>query len=278
MRIRYLGQCGFLFSAAATTILVDPYLSDSIDRLPGFPEGFWKRSYLPPLAPSQLDFVNLVLCTHAHPDHADLETLRSIAQASPTCLFGGPKNAANVFLEAGIGRSRMFIVDSGVTHHFQEIEICPIAVPHEEYEQDEEGHHAYLGYLIKWAGLTIFHGGDMLATPEIQCRLSSEEVDIAFLPINGRNDERQRMGIAGNMTIDEAIQFSADCGFHLVVPTHYDLYPNNGASLQSFAQAWADHPLAKTSRWKSPFPGEEFHVYAPVCNEEHTPHVPASTR
>ena len=268
IRIKYLGQCGFLFSTAAETVVVDPYLSDSVDRLPGFSHDFWKRTYPPPAHPSQLNSVDLVLCTHAHLDHADPETLAAIAEASPQCLFGGPASAVDVFLQSGIAQARTVPLDDGVTHCFRDIEICPIAVPHETYESDENGHQLYLSYLIKWSGRIIFHGGDMLATQDIERRVAAAHVDVAFLPINGRNDLRRSMGIAGNMTVPEAIQFAADCHFPLVVPTHYDLYPNNGESLELFSSTWTGHPISRLSQWKGLSPGEEFYLATPSLQEK----------
>jgi len=43
--VRYLGQVGFLLSFRGLTIAIDPYLTDSVDRLPGLPPGLWVRNY-----------------------------------------------------------------------------------------------------------------------------------------------------------------------------------------------------------------------------------------
>jgi L-ascorbate metabolism protein UlaG (beta-lactamase superfamily) len=71
LTIQYLGQEGFRFSDGVTQLLIDPYLSDSVDRLDGFPPGFWTRNYPPPVKPAALREIDLVLCSHDHLDHAD---------------------------------------------------------------------------------------------------------------------------------------------------------------------------------------------------------------
>ena len=39
--VRYLGQFGFLFNFDGLSVAVDPYLTDSVDRIPGLPPGMY---------------------------------------------------------------------------------------------------------------------------------------------------------------------------------------------------------------------------------------------
>ena len=50
MTISYLGQVGFLFRHQGLTMAIDPFLSYSVDRLPGS-QDFWVRNYPPPVDP-----------------------------------------------------------------------------------------------------------------------------------------------------------------------------------------------------------------------------------
>src|SRR5471032_1826580 len=59
------------------------------------------------------------------------------------------------------------------------------------------------------------------------------------------------------------MSFAAELRFDLVVPTHYDLYPNNGAELADFARAWESLPPEGRPKWKAFLPGEKI-VYGKV--------------
>ncbi|MGO4275655.1 hypothetical protein AB4Z22_38435, partial [Paenibacillus sp. TAF58] len=63
LTIQYIGQVGVILRKNDTAIAIDPYLTESVDQLSGFPEGFWQRRYEPPLKPETLTDLDLVLCT-----------------------------------------------------------------------------------------------------------------------------------------------------------------------------------------------------------------------
>jgi L-ascorbate metabolism protein UlaG (beta-lactamase superfamily) len=260
LTISYLGQVGFLFRCGGLTVAIDPYLSDSGAAA----SSIWVRNYAPPVAPHALRDVDLVLCTHDHGDHTDPESLLGILSGSPRCRFAGPKISAREMERAGIPASQITVLneDAGLT--LQDLTVEPVAAAHEDYETDPEGHHRYLGYLLRWGGLNLYHAGDTIVTPELEKAVGRYPIDIGFLPINGRSEERRRQDIVGNMDSAEAVAFSARLakknGFRLLVPTHYDLYAVNGADPADFAALWEKTPGPKPA-FKTFRPGEEF-VYA----------------
>jgi mannitol-1-phosphate 5-dehydrogenase len=240
--IQYLGQVGFLFRHKGLTIAIDPYLSYSVDKLDGCPPNFWVRNYPPPVDPGQLHDVDLVLCTHDHLDHTDPETLRAIAAASPNCLFAGPRVSVEEMKRGGIAADRTICLNANVPFPFRDVIIDPVAAAHEDYETDGEGFHRFLGYILRWDGLTFFHAGDTVATSQLSERIRSETIDVAFLPINGVTEARRKTGIVGNMDGRAAAQFAKGQRINLVVPTHWDLYSNNGAEVGGFLAAMDSTP------------------------------------
>jgi L-ascorbate 6-phosphate lactonase len=253
--ITYLGQVGFVWQHRSVSIAIDPYLSDAVDRLPDAPPGFWSRRYAPPIAPDQLRDIGLVLCTHDHLDHTDPETLAGIAQASPAAIFAGPGPCLDVFRAAGLDSARVRHLRAGVPFAFQGTTIEPVAVAHEDYERDAAGDYSHLGYVLHMGGCVFFHAGDTTSQDQLSADLGERRIDVAFLPINGRHPERSRQGIVGNMNAREAIEFAARHAVGLLVPTHYDLYMNNGASLSGFvAEMEATSPR---QRFKAFRPGEQ---------------------
>lgn len=256
LSIYSLGQSGFILQCRGYTIAVDPYLSASVDSLEGFPAQFWKRRYSAPIGGDALQHIDLVLCTHDHLDHADPETLLAISKASPACRFAVPLPTVTILKRSGIEKSRISILNEGAPSNFGVVEVEPVAVAHENYEADEEGYHRFLGYLLHWSEFTIFHAGDALVTTRLSDALEGHSIDIAFLPINGRDDHRRALGIAGNMNCSEAMSLAAKLRCDLIVPTHYDLYSNNGSSLDVFTGAWETEAMAARPKFKAFLPGE----------------------
>jgi L-ascorbate 6-phosphate lactonase len=254
LSIRYLGQEGFWFRHGGVSVLVDPYLSHSGDTAPDAPV-YWSRNYAPPVRAGELRGVDIVLCSHDHLDHTDPETLMAIAEASPGCRFAGPKSSVATMQRAGLAPERTVTLNAGDSRRIGEVEIRVLASAHESYQQDARGFHEFLGYVLLWRGLTLYHPGDTVRTEQLDRDLSPYRVDIGFLPINGRDESRSKSGIVGNMDGAEAIAFAQRHDFGLLVPMHYDLYSNNGASLPEFV-ALLDARDPKR-RFKAFRPGEQ---------------------
>jgi L-ascorbate 6-phosphate lactonase len=253
LKIQYIGQVGVILRKNDTAIAIDPYLTDSVDHLPGFPEGFWQRRYTPPVKPETLTNLDLVLCTHEHMDHMDPDTLRAIALASPKCQFGAPKPCLPMLEAIGISAERLHAL--GTQEAFQygvDLIIHPIPAWHEERVRDGEGWDHYLGYILQWDGLCIYHAGDTLLTEELVEALSGFTIDVGFLPINGRDIFRNRLGVVGNMNALEAADLAAHLKFDTVVPVHFDMYANNSEGIAPFVD-----------RLYQKHPGQKFHIFQP---------------
>jgi L-ascorbate metabolism protein UlaG (beta-lactamase superfamily) len=65
-------------------------------------------------------------------------------------------------------------------------------------------------------------------------QLKQWHIDIAILPINGRDPAR---GVAGNLSGPEAVQLAQDIGAKIVIPCHYDMFEFNTVSPNAFADA-----------------------------------------
>ena len=76
MKVTWLGQAGLLFQTKSTTILVDPYFSDSAASVA------CHRKM--PVAPSVWEIKpDLCLFTHDHIDHFDPETAGHFVKKTP---------------------------------------------------------------------------------------------------------------------------------------------------------------------------------------------------
>ena len=179
--------------------------------------------------------MDVVTSSHNHTDHLDGETLIPLWKANPkvTVLV----SRANINFAA----ERMRIPAERLTSiHVdgEAINISPFtfyAIPaaHESLEQDENGNYRCIGLVIQVGKWTIYHSGDCIPYEGLVERLKQWKIDIAILPINGRDPAR---GMPGNFTAKEAAQLGRQVNTALVVPSHYDMFKFNTVSPEEFIQ------------------------------------------
>ena len=92
MKIEHLGQSGLKINYKNQCILIDPYLSNSVEILDS-PDLIRQI----PIAYNPKDLVNVdwILITHEHIDHCDPHTIPILAEVNPKAKFVGPLNVRN---------------------------------------------------------------------------------------------------------------------------------------------------------------------------------------
>lgn len=222
----YLGQEGFLIKHQNKYILVDPYLSDYVDRNCCSDTVKWVRNYPAPIKPEELDFIDYILCTHSHFDHADPDTLSALAKCNPNATFIAPAPIVDNLLSYGISSDQMIGAVADENLELDGFSITPIPSAHEELHQDENGNYMELGYKIIVGNTTIYHAGDCCIYDGLVERLMN--VDVLMVPINGRSYfKRYEDDIIGNMTAEEAVVLAKKVNADMIIPMHYDLYSVN---------------------------------------------------
>ncbi len=148
----------------------------------------------------------------------------------------------------------MIAPDCVLSHYGRRYEpvegITPIEVAHEEYRYDAQGKPECYGYVVDTPAGAIFHAGDAVLTEKLANDLLGlhKHFKMLMLPINGRG----RPGIIGNMNIDEAISLALNIQPDYLVPTHWDLFKENGADISLFV----DKANAAGLSYLIPRPGE----------------------
>jgi L-ascorbate 6-phosphate lactonase len=66
-----------------------------------------------------------------------------------------------------------------------------------------------------------------VASPEVIEALEDKQIDIALVPINGRDYFREEQGIVGNLDYREAVQLVRRIGARTLVPIHWDGFAGN---------------------------------------------------
>lgn len=236
LNLWWLGQSGYLVQWQGHHLLIDPYLSDSLTKKYAGTEKPHVRMTERVIAPEKLDFVEVITSSHNHTDHLDGESLLPLLQANPALTIIVP--AANVAFAA----NRLQVQPERLTPIQADgdpVKVGPFtfyAIPsaHESLETDENGEHKFVGYIIKIGEKTIYHSGDACPYAGLEERLKEWNVDLAILPINGRDPMR---GVAGNFTAEEAAQLGKEIGAGLVIPCHYEMFEFNSVSPQGFVDA-----------------------------------------
>ena len=234
LHVWWLGQSGFLVQWRGGHLLFDPYLSDSLTLKYAATDKPHVRMTERVVDPAELDFIDVATSSHNHTDHLDAETLTPLFHASTGMRLVAP--AANrAFVAQRLGKDlddpAIVDLDDGVTLEMGNFTITGLPAAHESLEQDELGRHRFLGFLVRVGPWTLYHSGDTILYPGLAERLAAANVDLAFLPINGRAPERR---VSGNLDGLEAAQLAKAAGMKLVVPCHYEMFEFNTASPAAF--------------------------------------------
>ena len=205
MKIRFLGQSGYLVRTERASILIDPYLSDSVNRVAGRPR------LLPiPIEPSSVDF-DAVVCTHDHLDHLDPDTVEKIpaGQFFITTVGGREKLAS-------LGQTNAVSLRLGEKIAVGDAELCAVFADHTVEA---------FGLLLRAEGMTLYFSGDTLYNEKLLA-VKAAHPDAVFICINGR---------LGNMKVEEALTVARAIGAPLNIPNHYDMFASNSEDPHRFA-------------------------------------------
>jgi L-ascorbate metabolism protein UlaG (beta-lactamase superfamily) len=205
MKVTWLGQAGLAFENENVRIMVDPYLSDSLSsrgemfkrRLPVNEELF---EYSP----------NVILITHEHEDHLNMETLIRVAEnAKSPITFLAPESWQEKLKELGTNHNYVMLnahsvwSEKGVTFYAT---------------RAEHSDRCAVGFIIDDGRKTYYVSGDTLYNYDVLddvLELVEDGVDIAFLPINGKGN---------NMHAKDAADFAYELSAKCAVPLHYGLF------------------------------------------------------
>lgn len=228
LAVWWMGQHSFIIkTAAGSVIYIDPFLSP------------WPSRNVPPmLRPEEVTNASIIAGTHDHADHIDRPVWPGLAKASPQATFVVPE-----LLREGLSREleipleRMVGLDDGRTIELGNVRISAIASAHEFLDRDPDtGLHPYLGYILEANGVTLYHAGDTCIYEGLHAKLRRWKIDVALLPINGRDAKRLASGCIGNMTYQEAVDLAGTLQFGLTIPTHYDMFTSNPGDPQAFVE------------------------------------------
>lgn len=219
----WLGQAGFLLELGGRRILVDPWVSPFEGRL----------APIPPL-PLVAEAIDTILVTHEHLDHLDQAFLPVLVERCPHVRLVLPA-AIGSQVEGVLEPSRIHRVTPGDTYDLDGLRLTVVPAIHGVTMDDAYGDGSSLGAGPRFVGYVlhgeacVYHAGDTLVTADILEVVSGLGVDVALLPINGRNAQREASGFVGNMDAREAVELATGIGARSLVPYHWDGVRGNTA-------------------------------------------------
>jgi L-ascorbate metabolism protein UlaG (beta-lactamase superfamily) len=237
----WLGQHSFVLKLGEAVVYVDPFLT-----------AMGGRTVPPLLKPEEVTNATLVLGSHDHGDHIDRPAWPGIAKASPQAVFVVPRLLRErIVRELAMPDQRVVGVDDGFSASVAGITVAGVPAAHEFLDTDSAtGLHPYLGFIIEGNGFRLYHAGDTCLYEGMQPLLRRWPLDLALLPINGRDARRLRGNCIGNMTYQEATDLAGSIRPGLTMPTHFEMFAMNSENPQLFV----DYMQAKYPHLRAQIP------------------------
>lgn len=220
----WIGHSTVLIQIGNTTILTDPVMFDRIGLyVLGYTVGL-QRYTKPAIPVEKLPKIDMVLLSHAHIDHMDLETLNWLTERSPNqvnCITA--KNTADIINDLkwktlteldwneSISINGVNIIGREVLHNGWRL-------PGEKCRRDgyKRTGRSYNGYVIELDGLRIAFGGDTAYTKSFT---QFGNVDVSIMPIGAYQ------GYSDNhCTPEEALQMTKMMKSPVILPIHFGTF------------------------------------------------------
>ena len=201
MKIRFLGQSGYILKSGNSEIIIDPYLSDSVNRVAGRP-----RTLPVPINPKDIR-CDAVICTHLDPD--------TVSEIPPEQYFI-TTNEGKAELKR-LGRKNAAALNVGDSIKIGDFELTAVFADHTVEA---------FGLIVKAENKTLYFSGDTLYNEKL-FKISEYKPDITFICINGR---------LGNMNVNEALITAKKIGAKINIPNHYDMFESNSENPLLFSE------------------------------------------
>ena len=231
VHLAWLGQAGFAIKYKDKLLMMDPYLSDYLSKK-------YKGKLFPhirlmeiPLFPEKISNLDYILCSHAHSDHMDPETLTILSMHNPNTKVIVPAAEIEEAVRRGAIRDNIIPLNDGKIIELEKnIKIIGVGASHEILRINEKGEYHFLGYVFDFNGLRIYHSGDCIPYEGLTQKIRNLQIDLALLPINGRDEYRLTNNITGNFKIPEVIELCEKSGIEKLIVHHFGMFAYNTVS------------------------------------------------
>lgn len=200
MKITYLGQAGLMFEVNGKVILIDPYLSDSVEKIN--PKNYRRK----PVDENFLEVnPDIMIFTHNHLDHYDPETVKHYINENSNITVLAPSSVWSEVRK--FGGNNNYVLFNRHTQ-WSEFGICFTAV------KAEHSDISPIGVILDNGDKKYYVTGDTLYNEDIFEDIP-EDIYALFLPVNG---------VGNNMNMCDAVRFAKRVNPEKTVPVHIGLF------------------------------------------------------
>lgn len=202
MKVTYLGQAGLLFEKNGFKIMVDPYLSNNVEKMN--PNNFRRVAVDESFFKIKPD---VMIFTHNHLDHYDPETVEHFINKESNILVLAPKSVWDDVRKYG-GNNNYVLFNRHTFWTENGIKFTAVKAEHSDPTP--------IGVIIDDGEKKYYITGDTLYNEEIFADIPSD-IYTLFLPING---------VGNNMNMADAAHFAKRINAKNTVPIHVGMFDN----------------------------------------------------
>ncbi len=204
MKITWLGQAGLLMETDEAKVIIDPYLSNSVEKIE--PKNYRRVPVDESFFKVEPDFL---LFTHNHLDHYDPESAEVYLKMDKEMVVLCPSSVWSDARKYG-GDKNYVRFDRGSVWTEKGLRITAVKAEHSD--------DFAVGYIIEELsdGKKYYVTGDTLYNNAIFADIPADIYAI-FLPVNGKGN---------NMNMADGVDFVKRCGAKYSVPYHCGLFDN----------------------------------------------------
>ena len=200
MKITYLGQAGLFFENENIKIMIDPYLSDSVEKIE--PKNIRRMK----VNASFFDIKpNVMIFTHNHLDHYDPETVSHFINDKSGITVLSPRSVWENVRKFG-GNNNFVLFNRHTVWTQSEVEFMAVKAEHSDITS--------IGVIIDDGDKKYYVTGDTLYNEEIFADIP-KDIYALFLPING---------VGNNMNMADAKRFAERVNAKYTVPLHFGMF------------------------------------------------------
>ena len=202
MKTVFLGQWGLMFIKDDFTIMVDPYLSDSVEKVN--PDNYRRV----PVDKKFFSIIpNVMIFTHNHLDHFDPDTVKLFLNKNNEITVLAPDSVWSKVRRYG-GNNNYVLFNRGTTWTENNIKFTAVKAEHSDSTP--------IGVIIDDGNRKYYITGDTLYNEEIFKDIPND-IYVLFLPING---------VGNNMNKTDAAVFAKRINAKKNVPIHIGMFDN----------------------------------------------------
>ncbi|MBV9223634.1 MAG: MBL fold metallo-hydrolase [Acidobacteriaceae bacterium] len=211
----WLGHTTVLLKVDGFTILTDPVFSTRIGLNLG-PVTLGIKRLIEVAAPlSDLPPIDLILLSHAHMDHFDLPSLRSLENRRTQIITAD--RTSDLLRTRRYGK--VHELRWGKSIHLERATVSAFEVAHWGARVRSDVYRGYNGYLIETGRRRIIFGGDTAYTNSFKKLKTSKPVDLAIMPIGAYDP-----WIHVHCNPEQAWAMANDAGAEYLLPVHHQTF------------------------------------------------------